>query len=255
MVPYSFEAMSAAGIKAIGTKCSPYTLIQDGDETFAIINAGWRTIGVPKTDIDGYRLNHLDANNLTNIVKVVRRFHDPSIIVVTLHWNYELEYYPHPAQRILGQSLIDVGANYIIGHHPHMVGPVEYYKHGAIYYSIGNWWIPHNIYYNGKLSYDPISNEQYLLKIDKISGVKVYSVDFNPLKNSLEDLVLNKELDVIDVPIDKYHNFFKLHRRKKLGLPIYKDFRNTLVCKMQDLYVSFRARIVKIINKIFFKGI
>jgi poly-gamma-glutamate synthesis protein (capsule biosynthesis protein) len=38
----------------------------------------------------------------------------------------------------LARRLIDAGADLIIGHHPHCLHPVEFYEHGLILYSTGN---------------------------------------------------------------------------------------------------------------------
>jgi poly-gamma-glutamate synthesis protein (capsule biosynthesis protein) len=46
--------------------------------------------------------------------------------------------YPSPSQVSLAHELIDNGVNIIIGHHPHVVQPVENYHGGIIIYSLGN---------------------------------------------------------------------------------------------------------------------
>lgn len=60
------------------------------------------------------------------------------LVIVHMHWGKEYDSTYHPRQQDLGRSLIDAGADIVIGHHPHVLEPVEVYKHGVIFYSLGN---------------------------------------------------------------------------------------------------------------------
>jgi len=59
-------------------------------------------------------------------------------VVVNIHWGNEYELNYSTAQQIVGHTLIDNGADIIIGHHPHVIQPVEMYKNKLIFYSLGN---------------------------------------------------------------------------------------------------------------------
>lgn len=59
-------------------------------------------------------------------------------VMVSLHWGEEFVNVPSAAEVGLGRSLIDAGAALVIGHHPHVVRPIECYGHGLIAYSLGN---------------------------------------------------------------------------------------------------------------------
>lgn len=60
--------------------------------------------------------------------------------IISLHWGWHEEYINIPsAEHIkIARTLIDNGANIIVGHHPHVVQPVEKYKEKLIFYSLGN---------------------------------------------------------------------------------------------------------------------
>lgn len=60
------------------------------------------------------------------------------IIVVSFHWGIENEYKPIDLQRDFGHYAIDSGADLVIGHHPHVLQPIENYKERYILYSLGN---------------------------------------------------------------------------------------------------------------------
>lgn len=60
------------------------------------------------------------------------------VVVVNMHWGVEYDTEPSVREKELAHNLIDAGADVIIGHHPHVVQPVEVYKNGLIFYSLGN---------------------------------------------------------------------------------------------------------------------
>jgi poly-gamma-glutamate synthesis protein (capsule biosynthesis protein) len=58
--------------------------------------------------------------------------------IVYLHWGNEYIHLPAVWQIADARAFIDAGADLVIGSHPHVIQPVESYKHGVIYYSLGN---------------------------------------------------------------------------------------------------------------------
>ncbi|MER8549905.1 CapA family protein [Mesorhizobium sp. M1169] len=49
-------------------------------------------------------------------------------IVASLHWGYEFEFFPRTKQIETAHALIEQGVDLILGHHPHVIQPVEYYR-------------------------------------------------------------------------------------------------------------------------------
>lgn len=60
------------------------------------------------------------------------------IVVVSLHWGEEFILRPSPEEVQMARHLVDEGVHLVIGHHPHVVRPVERYGKGWIVYSLGN---------------------------------------------------------------------------------------------------------------------
>ncbi len=60
------------------------------------------------------------------------------LVVVCFHWGAEGMETPKEYQRILARLAIDHGADLVIGHHPHVVQPLEWYRGRLIAYSLGN---------------------------------------------------------------------------------------------------------------------
>lgn len=59
-------------------------------------------------------------------------------IVVTFHWGIPYEREPLEADRAKARFAIDCGADAVIGHHPHILQPIEVYRERPIVYSVGN---------------------------------------------------------------------------------------------------------------------
>jgi poly-gamma-glutamate capsule biosynthesis protein CapA/YwtB (metallophosphatase superfamily) len=92
-------------------------------------------------------LNILGINSETDLLRAatdVRQSRaDADLIVVSLHWGSEYATSPSIWQRRVAAVLIEAGADIILGHHPHVLQPIESYiardnRIGLIVYSLGN---------------------------------------------------------------------------------------------------------------------
>jgi poly-gamma-glutamate synthesis protein (capsule biosynthesis protein) len=61
-----------------------------------------------------------------------------SIVIISFHWGEEYRDFPSEEQRTLAHLAIEAGADIIFGHHSHHLQPVERYRDGLIFYSLGN---------------------------------------------------------------------------------------------------------------------
>jgi poly-gamma-glutamate capsule biosynthesis protein CapA/YwtB (metallophosphatase superfamily) len=75
-----------------------------------------------------------------------KKIHTDYCIVVCLHWGIEMDTLPSTIQSTQAHTFIDAGADLIIGHHPHVVQPIEIYKGKYICYSLGNFVFDKNRY-------------------------------------------------------------------------------------------------------------
>lgn len=58
--------------------------------------------------------------------------------IAIFHWGTERSNEPHLLQKTLAAVAIDSGADLVIGHHPHVLQPLEYYRGKPVIFSIGN---------------------------------------------------------------------------------------------------------------------
>jgi poly-gamma-glutamate synthesis protein (capsule biosynthesis protein) len=60
------------------------------------------------------------------------------IVIPFMHWGWEREPQPDERQRQLARTMIDAGADAVVGGHPHVTQGAEYYRGKPIIYSLGN---------------------------------------------------------------------------------------------------------------------
>lgn len=63
---------------------------------------------------------------------------EADVVIVLAHWGYEYHLWPDPSQEQMAHLLLAAGADAVIGHHPHVVQPVEVGDGKLVAYSLGN---------------------------------------------------------------------------------------------------------------------
>ncbi len=79
-----------------------------------------------------------DLENTKRTVKRIKELGLADIVAVSFHWGEEYKTRSNTGQQSIARTLVELGADLIIGHHPHVVQEIERYKNGWIVYSLGN---------------------------------------------------------------------------------------------------------------------
>ncbi len=66
------------------------------------------------------------------------------LVVVTVHWGFELDTTPRQEDIDRAEAMIEAGADIIFGHHPHRMQPLDMVGDAAVFWSLGNFVWPHN---------------------------------------------------------------------------------------------------------------
>jgi len=82
-----------------------------------------------------------DEDQVLAAVKAARAQCD--FLVVSIHWGVEYAPAPRPEDVDMAHKMLEAGASVIVGHHPHVLQPIETYKtqdgrNAVIFYSLGN---------------------------------------------------------------------------------------------------------------------
>lgn len=123
------------------------------------------TFGVnahPKPPNQPWIVNHTQLNRRVEEVDFAllrRQIEDcreraVDFVIAQLHWGMEFEMYPRQTQLEVARHIAELGADAIIGHHPHVLQPAEYFRPARdrdrvvpIFYSLGNLTTPFSIPY------------------------------------------------------------------------------------------------------------
>lgn len=117
-------------------------LLERNGITFAFLGATEWTNGLslPKNS-DVLLMMTQDEEALRAQIEKAKSLAD--VVVMNVHWGIEYTHDPNEGQRELAQKMVDWGVDIILGHHPHVIQPVEYLTRadgtrGVVVYSLGN---------------------------------------------------------------------------------------------------------------------
>lgn len=98
--------------------------------------AGFNNIDIDKTKNRNVYAEYVDKNIIKalNIMASLKLDYK----IISLHWGDEYSVIPSREQSVAAHKFVDFGADIIVGHHPHVIQPIERYKKGVIFYSLGN---------------------------------------------------------------------------------------------------------------------
>lgn len=99
------------------------------------------TNGIPVPEGKDYLVNLIDKENIKAEIERAKEAAD--VVLLSLHFGLEYEPYPSDEQKDLAQFAADEGVHAVIGHHPHVLQPIEWVegKDGnetLVIYSLGN---------------------------------------------------------------------------------------------------------------------
>ncbi|MFH1564882.1 MAG: CapA family protein [bacterium] len=91
-----------------------------------------------KIGMAGFSAVYTKLNTEKLKTKIKNLADSTDLVVVNIHWGIEYANKFNKTQQDLAHTLIDSGADIIIGHHPHVTQGIEIYKNKPIFYSLGN---------------------------------------------------------------------------------------------------------------------
>lgn len=71
-------------------------------------------------------------------IRKARSVYQADLVIPVMHWGWENELTANARQRQLARTMIDAGADAVIGGHPHVTQDIEHYRGKPIVYSVGN---------------------------------------------------------------------------------------------------------------------
>lgn len=144
------EAMKPAVVEKDGESVAIIGCCEDNPDALGTLHFA------TETESGIYRL---DEKVIIPQIQELKRHYN--YVAVVVHWGVEHIWLPENYDVVIGQKLIDAGADMIIGGHPHHIQPLVMYKKCPIFYSLGNFYFPDfcldkvsNVYYPEKEKFD-----------------------------------------------------------------------------------------------------
>ncbi|MEP6538448.1 MAG: CapA family protein [Bryobacteraceae bacterium] len=139
-VEFTLQVLKDNGIAAAGTG-----LTEDLAHQGALIERKGLRFGFLAYTYDQRNGNYPDDDDRIAVMEVARLREDlqslkqrADVAIVSMHAGNEYQTKASVHQQAFARAAIDAGAILVVGHHPHVVQPVENYKGGLIFYSLGN---------------------------------------------------------------------------------------------------------------------
>lgn len=116
-------------------------LLTKNDITFSFLAYSYGTNGMPVPEDKPYLINLIDLPLIQQDVRKAKELSD--VVVVSMHWGNEYESLPSTSQLELAHELSTMGVDIIIGHHPHVLQPMDWIERSDgsktfVMYSLGN---------------------------------------------------------------------------------------------------------------------
>jgi poly-gamma-glutamate synthesis protein (capsule biosynthesis protein) len=130
---YTVQKLEAAGIRVAGKDHTP-CVVRDFKKTVKIW--GVSTVEDPTNDHNCYA--HCSLSNLAEFLSLPECKPDDEYWILSVHWGEEYMTLPTHEQRAVAEDLAGMGFDVILGHHPHVVQPIEQIKSCTVFFSQGN---------------------------------------------------------------------------------------------------------------------
>jgi poly-gamma-glutamate capsule biosynthesis protein CapA/YwtB (metallophosphatase superfamily)/formylglycine-generating enzyme required for sulfatase activity len=145
----TLEAIDQRGLKHVGTfahadhAARPAVHINIRGIQLAFLAYTYGTNDIPPEPGQDWSVALLDPPAMLSDITAARKA-GAEVVVLGLHWGDDYVHTPQQDQRDLAQTLVDGGADLILGGHPHVLQPTEWLKaatedrRGLVVWSLGN---------------------------------------------------------------------------------------------------------------------
>ena len=116
-------------------------IIEENGISMALLSYTYSTNGISPSASSEAVIPYIDKETIR---EDIRRVHDlADTVIVSIHWGVENSFTPTEEQQELAQMMCDEGVDVIIGTHPHVIQPVEWFtsdngNETLCIYSLGN---------------------------------------------------------------------------------------------------------------------
>lgn len=147
----TLENVKKRGLIPVGTaanskEAESIIIVEKNDISMAILAYTYGTNGIPIPKGKNYLVNLINADQIKQDIAKARQL-GADVVTVALHFGTEYQRQPNAEQKALVKTLVNSGADIILGSHPHVVQPYQIFettgkqgnpKKAVVIYSMGN---------------------------------------------------------------------------------------------------------------------
>ena len=135
----TLEALAVAGVTPLGAAANEQAahepvIREAGGLRIGLLGYYWNRRTAATNEFPGSAMD--TAEHLRADMGALRKQVDR--VVVQFHWGVPYEREPLAEDREKARLAVDCGADVVVGHHPHVIQPMEVYRGCPIFYSVGN---------------------------------------------------------------------------------------------------------------------
>lgn len=152
------------------------------------------TSSVSVSEIHGYTVGVVALNTLfasptdTDLREILTTLsNETDLQVIFIHWGDEYKRTAGMKERLLARKLVDLGADLIVGHHPHVVQEIEKIDNTLVFYSLGNF------IFDQYFSRDVREGLVLKLRVDGNGGLYLRLMPISSLENKAQPRLMERE--------------------------------------------------------------
>lgn len=127
--------MTAGSYNSFEERDREYILGKNGI-TYALLSYTTTTNGLNRPKGKEYLVNVYDKEQVKKDIERLRGKVD--LLMVAMHWGVEYTHTPSKEQEEIAKYLASLNVDIIIGHHPHVIQPIDFINNTMVIYSLGN---------------------------------------------------------------------------------------------------------------------
>ncbi len=139
-LPETLERLRRLGVIPVGARTAGEPTVQVEVRGVRLAIAAWThwmNCEVFGGDNGVWRVEEVDAIPATAWFETKQRT-GAHCLIGTPHWDYEFRHFPAQPTRQFAKRMIGRGFDLLVGHHPHVLQPIEWLAGGICMYSVGN---------------------------------------------------------------------------------------------------------------------
>ena len=203
-------------------------IFEKNNITYAMLAYTTTTNGLKTAENKEYLVDVYEEEKVAQDVKNIRD--EVDVLFISMHWGNEYETTPNKTQQGIANYLSTLNVDVVIGHHPHVVQPIELVGNTLVFYSLGNFISAQD------------SKGDYQKRIGLLSSLDIYKSVQNGEKKIR---IQNVENELLYTHYENYRNF-KVIPFRNMNVTYNKEYQRLYdkysnIIKQIDVTVPIRS--------------